>query len=336
LAKSAVDHAGNISAVVQAGFSVKSFSCIALPPPSGGSGLDKKAMALAIKDVGVIGAGQMGSGIAHVCALAGFNVSLHDVAPDRIKAGIATINGNMARQVSKKVITEEDRKDALGRIQAAESMDGLANCDIVIETATEQEQVKRQIFHQVCAVLKPEAIVATNTSSISITRLASSTDRPERFIGIHFMNPVPLMELVEVIRGIATDDKTFETSKEFVTKLGKTIAVSEDFPAFIVNRVLLPMINEAIYTLYEGVANVEAIDTAMRLGAHHPMGPLELADFIGLDTVLSVMQMLHEGLADSKYRPCPLLVKYVEAGWLGRKTQRGFYDYRGEKPVPTR
>jgi 3-hydroxybutyryl-CoA dehydrogenase len=293
-------------------------------------------MALSIKNVGVIGAGQMGNGIAHVCALAGFNVSLYDVAAERIKAGIATINGNMARQVGKKIITEDERKSALARIHSADSMDGLANCDIVIETATEQEQVKRQIFSQVCAVLKPEAIVATNTSSISITRLASSTDRPERFIGIHFMNPAPLMELVEVIRGIATDDATFETSKEFVTKLGKTIAVSEDFPAFIVNRVLLPMINEAIYTLYEGVANVEAIDTAMRLGAHHPMGPLELADFIGLDTVLSVMQMLHEGLADSKYRPCPLLVKYVEAGWLGRKTQRGFYDYRGEKPVPTR
>jgi 3-hydroxybutyryl-CoA dehydrogenase len=296
----------------------------------------KKAMALSLKKVGVIGAGQMGNGIAHVCALAGFDVLLYDVAPDRIKAGIATINGNMARQVGKKIISEDDRKNALARIHATDSIDGLANCDIVIETATEQEPVKRQIFSQICAVLKPEAIVATNTSSISITRLASSTDRPERFIGIHFMNPVPLMELVEVIRGIATDDATFETSKEFVTKLGKTIAVSEDFPAFIVNRVLLPMINEAIYTLYEGVANVEAIDTAMRLGAHHPMGPLELADFIGLDTVLSVMQMLHEGLADSKYRPCPLLVKYVEAGWLGRKTQRGFYDYRGEKPVPTR
>ncbi len=293
-------------------------------------------MALSLKKVGVIGAGQMGNGIAHVCALAGFDVSLYDVAPDRIKAGIATINGNMARQVGKKIISEDDRKKALARIQATESIDGLANCDIVIETATEQEPVKRQIFSEICAVLKPEAIVATNTSSISITRLASSTDRPERFIGIHFMNPVPLMELVEVIRGIATDDATFETSKEFVTKLGKTIAVSEDFPAFIVNRVLLPMINEAIYTLYEGVGNVEAIDTAMRLGAHHPMGPLELADFIGLDTVLSVMQVLHEGLADSKYRPCPLLVKYVEAGWLGRKTQRGFYDYRGEKPVPTR
>jgi 3-hydroxybutyryl-CoA dehydrogenase len=293
-------------------------------------------MALAIKNVGVIGAGQMGNGIAHVCALAGFNVLLYDVAPERIKAGIATINGNMARQVGKHLIAEDARKAALERIQPAESLDNLADCDVVIETATEQEQVKRQIFSQLSAVLKPEAIIATNTSSISITRLASSTNRPERFIGIHFMNPAPLMELVEVIRGIATDDSTFETSKQFVSKLGKTIAVSEDFPAFIVNRVLLPMINEAIYTLYEGVANVEAIDTAMRLGAHHPMGPLELADFIGLDTVLSVMQMLHEGLADSKYRPCPLLVKYVEAGWLGRKTQRGFYDYRGEKPVPTR
>jgi 3-hydroxybutyryl-CoA dehydrogenase len=293
-------------------------------------------MALPIRNVGVIGAGQMGTGIAHVCALAGFPVLLHDVAPDRIKAGLATINGNMARQVGKKIISEDDRKAGLGRIQPADTMEALADCDIVIETATEQEQVKRQIFAAVCAVLKPEAIVATNTSSISITRLASSTDRPERFIGIHFMNPVPLMELVEVIRGIATDDKTFETSKAFVAKLGKTIAVSEDFPAFIVNRVLLPMINEAIYTLYEGVGNVEAIDTAMRLGAHHPMGPLELADFIGLDTCLSVMQVLHEGLADSKYRPCPLLVKYVEAGWLGRKTHRGFYDYRGDKPVPTR
>jgi 3-hydroxybutyryl-CoA dehydrogenase len=298
--------------------------------------VDKTTMALAIKNVGVIGAGQMGNGIAHVCALAGFNVLLYDVAPERIKAGIATIKGNMARQVGKHLIAEDARKAALERIQPAESLDNLADCDVVIETATEQEQVKRQIFSQLSAVLKPEAIIATNTSSISITRLASSTNRPERFIGIHFMNPAPLMELVEVIRGIATDDSTFETSKQFVSKLGKTIAVSEDFPAFIVNRVLLPMINEAIYTLYEGVANVEAIDTAMRLGAHHPMGPLELADFIGLDTVLSVMQMLHEGLADSKYRPGPLLVKYVEAGWLGRKTQRGFYDYRGEKPVPTR
>jgi 3-hydroxybutyryl-CoA dehydrogenase len=289
-----------------------------------------------IQTVGVIGAGQMGNGIAHVCALAGYSVMLNDISPDRIKAGMATINGNMARQVGKNIITEDAKKAATAKIKPAEKYDDLGQCDIVIETATEKEDVKRRIFADLCASLRADAIVATNTSSISITRLASSTDRPERFIGIHFMNPVPLMELVEVIRGIATDDATFETSKAFVSTLGKTIAVSEDFPAFIVNRILLPMINEAIYTLYEGVGNVEAIDTAMRLGAHHPMGPLELADFIGLDTCLSVMQVLHEGLADSKYRPCPLLVKYVEAGWLGRKTQRGFYDYRGEKPVPTR
>jgi 3-hydroxybutyryl-CoA dehydrogenase len=293
-------------------------------------------MAAKIQSVGVIGAGQMGNGIAHVCALAGYSVLLNDVSLDRIKGGMATINGNMARQVAKKSISEDDRKNALTRIKPAEKYDALSGCDLVIETATEKEEVKRKIFSELCASLKADAILATNTSSISITRLASSTDRPERFIGIHFMNPVPLMELVELIRGIATDDATFETSKAFVSTLGKTIAVSEDFPAFIVNRILLPMINEAIYTLYEGVGNVEAIDTAMRLGAHHPMGPLELADFIGLDTCLSVMQVLHEGLADSKYRPCPLLVKYVEAGWLGRKTQRGFYDYRGEKPVPTR
>ena len=293
-------------------------------------------MAINIQTVGVIGAGQMGNGIAHVCALAGYSVLLNDVSADRIKAGMATINGNMARQVGKKSISEDDRKGALSRIKPAEKYDALSGCDLVIETATEKEEVKRKIFSDLCASLKPDAILATNTSSISITRLASSTDRPERFIGIHFMNPVPLMELVELIRGIATDDPTFEASKAFITKLHKTIAVSDDFPAFIVNRILLPMINEAVYTLYEGVGNVEGIDTAMRLGAHHPMGPLELADFIGLDTCLSVMQVLHEGLADSKYRPCPLLVKYVEAGWLGRKTQRGFYDYRGEKPVPTR
>jgi 3-hydroxybutyryl-CoA dehydrogenase len=293
-------------------------------------------MAVNIQTIGVIGAGQMGNGIAHVCALAGYNVVLNDLSADRIKAGLATINGNLTRQASKQGLSDEDRKSALSRIKGSEKYEGLANCDLVIETATEKEEVKRKIFADLCASLKPDAIIATNTSSISITRLASSTDRPEHFIGIHFMNPVPRMELVEVIRGIATDDPTFEVSKAFVTRLGKTIAVSEDFPAFIVNRILLPMINEAIYTLYEGVGNVEAIDTAMRLGAHHPMGPLELADFIGLDTCLSVMQVLHEGLADSKYRPCPLLVKYVEAGWLGRKTQRGFYDYRGDKPVPTR
>jgi 3-hydroxybutyryl-CoA dehydrogenase len=293
-------------------------------------------MAHTIKKVGVIGAGQMGNGIAHVCSLAGIPVVLNDVAPARAKEAIATINGNMARQVSRKKITDDERQAALKRISASESYDELSDCDLVIEAATEKEEVKRKIFAELCPALKPDAIVATNTSSISITRLASSTDRPEKFIGIHFMNPVPLMELVELIRGIATSDATFETAKSFVSKLHKTIAVAEDFPAFIVNRILMPMINEAIYALYEGVGNVEAIDTAMRLGAHHPMGPLELADFIGLDTCLSVMQVLHEGLADSKYRPCPLLVKYVEAGWLGRKTQRGFYDYRGEKPVPTR
>ena len=292
--------------------------------------------ALHIRKIGVIGAGQMGSGIAHVSALAGFDVKLNDLSADRIKAGIATINGNMARQVSRKRISEEERQTALKRITPAETLETLADCDLVIEAATEKEDVKRAIFASVCPVLKPDAIIGSNTSSISITRLASATDRPERFIGIHFMNPVPLMELVELIRGIATDDATFDTTKQYVAKLGKTIAVAEDFPAFIVNRILLPMINEAIYTLYEGVGNVEAIDAAMKLGAHHPMGPLELADFIGLDTCLSIMQVLHEGLADSKYRPCPLLVKYVEAGWLGRKTQRGFYDYRGAKPVPTR
>ncbi|MCZ7659955.1 MAG: 3-hydroxybutyryl-CoA dehydrogenase [Xanthobacteraceae bacterium] len=293
-------------------------------------------MAQIIRKVGVIGAGQMGNGIAHVCALAGYSVLLNDVEPDRIKAGLATINGNMARQVSRKLISEDERQAALARIGAAETIEALGDCDLVIESAVEKEEVKRKIFAELCKSLKPDAIIGSNTSSISITRLASNTDRPERFIGIHFMNPVPVMELVEVIRGIATDDAAFETTREFVARLGKTMAVAEDFPAFIVNRILLPMINEAVYTLYEGVGTVESIDTAMRLGANHPMGPLQLADFIGLDTCLSVMQVLYEGLADSKYRPCPLLVKYVEAGWLGRKTQRGFYDYRGEKPVPTR
>ncbi|KWV54143.1 3-hydroxybutyryl-CoA dehydrogenase [Bradyrhizobium macuxiense] len=293
-------------------------------------------MTVAIKKVGVIGSGQMGNGIAHVAALAGFDVVLNDVSADRLKSALATINGHLTRQVAKKAISDAERKQALDRITPAESLDALSDCDLVIETAVEKEETKRKIFHEVCTTLKPEAIIASNSSSISITRLAASTDRPERFIGIHFMNPVPVMELVELIRGIATDDVTFDTAKAFVAKLGKQVAVSEDFPAFIVNRILLPMINEAIYTLYEGVGNVEAIDAAMKLGAHHPMGPLELADFIGLDTCLSIMQVLHEGLADSKYRPCPLLVKYVEAGWLGRKTQRGFYDYRGDKPVPTR
>ena len=293
-------------------------------------------MPLEIKKVGVIGAGQMGNGIAHVCALAGYDVALNDADPDRIRSGLATINGNMAKQVAKGFVSETDRQEALARIVAADKTEDLGDCDLVIESATEREEVKRKIFSALCQVVKPEAILASNTSSISITRLAAATDRPERFIGIHFMNPVPLMELVELVRGIATDDETFEASKTFVTRLHKTYAVAEDFPAFIVNRILLPMINEAVYTLYEGVGSVDSIDRAMKLGANHPMGPLQLADFIGLATCLAVMQVLHEGLADSKYRPCPLLVKYVEAGWLGRKTQRGFYDYRGEKPVPTR
>jgi 3-hydroxybutyryl-CoA dehydrogenase len=297
---------------------------------------DESTMPLEIKKVGIIGAGQMGNGIAHVCALAGYDVALSDADPDRIRSGLATINGNMAKQVSKGTVTEQARQDALQRIVGAPTMDGLAECDLVIESATEREDVKRKILADLCPVLRPDALISSNTSSISITRLAASTDRPERFIGIHFMNPVPLMELVELVRGIATDDDTFESAKQFVTRLHKTYAVAEDFPAFIVNRILLPMINEAIYTLYEGVGSVDAIDRAMKLGANHPMGPLQLADFIGLDTCLAIMQVLHEGLADSKYRPCPLLVKYVEAGWLGRKTQRGFYDYRGEKPVPTR
>ncbi len=279
---------------------------------------------MAIKTVGVVGAGQMGSGIAHVCALAGFDVLLHDAAADRLEKGIATINGNMARQVASGKLLEDQRAAAMKLIRPANSMEDLAGVDLAIEAATEDETVKRKIFAQLCTVLNPEAILATNTSSISITRLASTTDRPERFIGIHFMNPVPVMKLVELVRGIATDEETFRKSNDFVTALGKTITVAEDFPAFIVNRILLPMINEAIYTLYEGVGSVEAIDTAMKLGANHPMGPLQLADFIGLDTCLSIMQVLHDGLADSKYRPCPLLVKYVEAGWLGRKTGRGF------------
>jgi 3-hydroxybutyryl-CoA dehydrogenase len=289
-----------------------------------------------IRSVGVIGAGQMGNGIAHVCAVAGYDVRIFDQAPDKVEAALSTIRKNLSRSVKSGRIKPEQESEALRRIRALDSLPSLGECDLVIETAVEDEQIKRQIFAELCPLLKKEAILGTNTSSLSITRLAASTDRPEQFIGIHFMNPVPLMELVEVIRGIATDDLTFSTVKEFASSLGKTIAVAEDFPAFIVNRILLPMINEAVYTLYEGVGSVEAIDTAMRLGAHHPMGPLELADFIGLDTCLAVMQVLYEGLADSKYRPCPLLVKYVEAGWLGRKTQRGFYDYRGEKPVPTR
>ena len=289
-----------------------------------------------IRKIGIIGAGQMGSGIAHVVALSGYNVALHDIAKDRVDAALATIDKNLTRQVASGKITEEDKNKALSRISYAGSLQDFADPDLVIEAATEDETVKRKIFVALCPFLKPEAIIGTNTSSISITRLAAATDRPERFIGLHFMNPAPVMELVEMIRGIATEDATFARTKEFVETLHKTVAVSEDFPAFMVNRILLPMINEAVYTLYEGVGSVDAIDTAMRLGAHHPMGPLQLADFIGLDTCLSIMQVLYEGLADSKYRPCPLLVKYVEAGWLGRKTKRGFYDYRGEKPMPTR
>jgi 3-hydroxybutyryl-CoA dehydrogenase len=289
-----------------------------------------------IKTVGVVGAGQMGSGIAQVSALAGYDVVIGDVTLERVESALATINGHMARQIAKGAITEADRKAALGRIKPARSLEALGSCDIVIEAAVENEAVKRQIFESLKGHLKPDVIIGSNTSSISITRLAAITGNPERFIGIHFMNPVPLMQLVELIRGIATNDETFETAREFCGRLGKTVTVSEDFPAFIVNRILLPMINEAIYTLYEGVGNVDAIDTAMRLGANHPMGPLQLADFIGLDTCLSIMQVLYEGLADSKYRPCPLLVKYVEAGWVGKKVKRGFYDYRGEKPVPTR
>lgn len=289
-----------------------------------------------INKVGVIGAGQMGNGIAHVIALAGHEVALNDVNKDRIEAALATINGNLARQVASNKITDDERKAAMERISIAETFDAFADTDLVIEAAVENEDTKRAIFADLCPALREDAIIATNTSSISITRLAASTDRPERFIGMHFMNPVPVMALVEMIRGIATEEETFAEATRFVEELGKTIAVSEDFPAFMVNRILLPMINEAVYTLYEGVGSVKAIDTALRLGARHPMGPLELADFIGLDTCLAVMQVLYEGLADTKYRPCPLLVKYVEAGWLGRKTQRGFYDYRGEEPVPTR
>jgi 3-hydroxybutyryl-CoA dehydrogenase len=296
----------------------------------------REAEAGPIRKIGIIGAGQMGSGIAHVVALSGYDVALHDVAKERVDAALATIDKNLTRQVASGKISEEERKKALSRIAYAETLAGFGDADLVVEAATEDETVKRKIFVALCPFLRPDAIVATNTSSISITRLAASTDRPERFIGLHFMNPAPVMELVELIRGIATEDVTFGRTREFVETLGKTVAVSEDFPAFMVNRILLPMINEAVYTLYEGVGSVDAIDTAMRLGAHHPMGPLQLADFIGLDTCLSIMQVLYEGLADSKYRPCPLLVKYVEAGWLGRKTKRGFYDYRGDKPMPTR
>ncbi len=289
-----------------------------------------------IAKVGVIGAGQMGCGIAQVCAAAGYEVLLNDASADRIKAGQLSIEANLSRRVKSGKATEDMKVATLAKITVAPDLAQFADCDLVIESATEKEAVKKQIFETLVPHLKADCILGTNTSSISITRLAAASGRPDRFMGIHFMNPAPVMELVELIRGIATNEAVFKTVNAFVTTLGKTTAVSEDFPAFIVNRILLPMINEAVYVLYEGVGGVDAIDKAMKLGAHHPMGPLELADFIGLDTCLSIMQVLHEGLSDSKYRPCPLLVKYVEAGWLGRKVKRGFYDYSGETPVPTR
>ena len=289
-----------------------------------------------IKTIGVIGAGQMGNGIAHVCAAAGFDVKLVDVSQEQLDKALATIERNMDRQVKRSLLSEADKKAAIARIQPGMDYAVFKGCDFVIEAATENESIKRDIFKKLVPHLGADALIGSNTSSISITRLAAVTDRPQRFIGMHFMLPVPVMKLVELIRGLATDEETFKAIKELAETLGKDVAVAEDFPAFIVNRILLPMINEAVYTLYEGVGGVEAIDKAMRLGANHPMGPLELADFIGLDTCLSIMQVLYDGLADSKYRPCPLLVKYVEAGWLGRKTGRGFYDYGGDKPVPTR
>jgi len=290
----------------------------------------------AIKKIGVIGAGQMGNGIAHVCAASGFDVILLDLNEEALKKGLGTITKNLDRAVAKGKLTEADKTATLGRIKSTTAYADFSDSDLVIEAATEDEKIKRAIFAQLCPVLKPEAHIASNTSSLSITRLGAATDRPAKFMGMHFMNPVPVMKLVELIRGIATSEETFALVREMTMKLGKSPVSAEDFPAFIVNRILLPMINEAVYTLYEGVGSVTCIDTAMKLGANHPMGPLELADFIGLDTCLAVMQVLHEGLADTKYRPCPLLVKYVEAGWLGRKTGRGFYDYTGETPVPTR
>ena len=289
-----------------------------------------------IKSVGVIGAGQMGNGIAHVFALSGYDVLMTDISHDALEDGLRLIEANLDRQLSREKITSDARDTAIKRIRTTMTLGDLGKTDLVIEAATERETIKAAIFEDLVPHLKPDTILTSNTSSISITRLASRTDRPEKFMGFHFMNPVPVMQLVELIRGIATDEATYKTCLGVVEKLGKTAASAEDFPAFIVNRILMPMINEAVYTLYEGVGSVESIDSAMKLGTNHPMGPLELADFIGLDTCLAIMNVLHDGLADTKYRPCPLLTKYVEAGWLGRKTQRGFYDYRGDKPVPTR
>ena len=290
-----------------------------------------------IESIGIVGAGQMGNGIAHVCALAGYDVILSDISQDALRAAIALVDRNLERQVSRGRIEAADKEAAMGRIRTSLQLSDLGRCDLIIEAATERETVKQAIFEDLLPHLKPTTILTSNTSSISITRLASRTDRPEKFMGFHFMNPVPVMQLVELIRGIATNDETVAACKSVVDRLGKTSATAEDFPAFIVNRILMPMINEAVYTLYEGVGNVTSIDMAMKLGTNHPMGPLELADFIGLDTCLAIMNVLHDGLADTKYRPCPLLTKYVEAGWLGRKTERGFYDYRGEgDPVPTR
>ena len=289
-----------------------------------------------IQTIGIVGAGQMGNGIAHVMALAGYDVLLNDVSAEALQKAVDTITGNLDRQVGRGKVTEADRDATLKRIVTTQTLAELGQSDLVIEAATERETVKQAIFEDLIPHLKPTTILTSNTSSISITRLASRTDRPEKFMGFHFMNPVPVMQLVELIRGIATDKETFEACRGVVDKLGKTAASAEDFPAFIVNRILMPMINEAVYTLYEGVGSVESIDSSLKLGANHPMGPLELADFIGLDTCLAIMNVLHDGLADTKYRPCPLLTKYVEAGWLGRKSQRGFYDYRGAVPVPTR
>ncbi len=291
---------------------------------------------MSIQSVGIVGAGQMGNGIAHVFALAGFDVVITDVSATVLAAAPASVTAALDRRVQKGKITQSDRDAALNRMKTSANLADIGKCDLIIEAATEKESIKNTIFADLAPHLAPHTILTSNTSSISITRLASRTDRPEKFMGFHFMNPVPIMELVELIRGIATNEATFAALQEVVDKLGKTAASAEDFPAFIVNRILMPMINEAVYTLYEGVGTVEGIDRSLKLGAHHPMGPLELADFIGLDTCLAIMNVLHEGLADTKYRPCPLLVKYVEAGWLGRKTQRGFYDYRGETPVPTR